>query len=100
MRNKALEPGELVIEFRPRLWIAVRRVYASDDDTVESRFEITRVVIAGSAGQPASNLNWFGPACENGHAVIPRLLPLPQRAITRFAYGIDRKLFVIDAQFL
>src|SRR6185312_1647505 len=35
------KPVELVIEFGPRLWIAVRQVKAGDDDAADGGLEVT-----------------------------------------------------------
>src|SRR5689334_13169370 len=100
MRDEPLEPRKLEIEFRAGLWIAVRRVETPDDNAIDGGLEITRVLIAWIAGQPATSFNGVRAARENGDSVVSRLLPLPERAVPCSADGIDRELFVIDAQLL
>lgn len=41
-----LEPPQFVIELRPGCWIAVRKIEASDHDTVDRRFYISAVTVA------------------------------------------------------
>ena len=54
MQSQPPEPGELVVEFRAGLRIAVRQVKAGDDDAFDGGFDVARLVVVAIAGQ-------FGP---------------------------------------
>ena len=47
-----------------------------------------------------TNLNRFGATRQYGHAIEPRFLPLPERAVACITYSVERKLLVIDAELL
>jgi hypothetical protein len=93
MARQSLEPGELVVEFRPRLRIAVRRVERSDQHAVHRRLDVAGLVVVGIAGQ-------FGAGDDRHHAprqdrdAVPALLAAPHRLVAGLAQRIGRKLAV------
>ena len=91
MGAQALEPVELVIEFRSRLRIAVRQIDAGDDDAVDGGFDIARLVVVGVAGQAVADQYRLGLARQNGDAV-PGFLAAPHRAVASLFDRRKRKL--------
>ncbi len=78
MRREALEPAQLVVEFRSGCRIAVRQVEAADRQPVDCRLQIAAMRVFGIAGQTAAELRRLGAAGENRDSV-PALLPMPDR---------------------
>src|SRR3954463_1669675 len=80
MRVEALEPGELVVELRSGLRIAVGQICGSHDQPLDLCLEITRLQIALIPRQPAANLP--GPlALGEDRAAVRGALAVPERAI-------------------
>lgn len=79
--DEVLEPGQLVVELRSRLGIAIGQVQAGHQQAVDGRFEVAAVGIAGVARQAAAYLQRLAVAGEDGDAV-PRRLALPDRAVS------------------
>ena len=50
MREQPLDPGELVVEFRAGLRIAVRRIEAGDQHAVDRRLDVAALLVGGSPG--------------------------------------------------
>src|SRR5437879_9842631 len=90
MGNEALKPGQLVVEFRPRLRIPVGEVDGSYQDSLNSRFDVAGLVIFRISRQACAGQNWSVVSGENGYAV-PGTLPLPDRFIPEISKGIDGK---------
>src|SRR3954469_8941891 len=93
MSLQALEPSELVVELRAGLRIAVGQVDAADEHTIDRRFDVAALRVAGVARQSRARQDGFLAARENGDAV-PGFLPAPHRAIARLAERIDGKFRV------
>src|SRR6516165_7977836 len=82
MHQQTLHPGKLVVEFWPRLRIAVRRIERGDNDTVNRRLDIARLPVVRIAGQFAPCHDRLAAARQDGDAV-PGLLAAPHGAVTR-----------------
>ena len=100
MLDQPGKPAELVVELRPRLWIAIRRVQACNEHAADRGFEVPRLAIGGVARQHAAHLDRLVRAREDRNAVVTRLLALPQRAVATRVYRGKRELLVVDAQLL
>src|SRR2546426_8026902 len=90
MLDQALEPRQLVIELRPGLRIAVRQIQAADDDPLHRRLQIAALLVLRIARQLAPAHDRVRALREDRHPV-PRLLPPPQRPISRIADRLDRQ---------
>ena len=55
-RAEALHPGKLVVEFRPRRRIAVRKIDRRHPHTVDRRLHVAGLLIPVIAGQPAMDI--------------------------------------------
>ena len=84
MLDQALEPGQLVIELRAGLRIAIGKIQASHYQTGNRRLDVAAMRIVGIARQPTPYLDWVGAAREDRDAV-PRGLAVPDRAVPRLA---------------
>ena len=100
MGEKALEPRQLVVELGTWLGIAIRRIEACHQDSIDRRLDVARLGIRIVARQRATNLHRLAAARKDRDAVVSRLLPLPQRAVPCVAYRGHRKFVVVDAQLL
>ena len=80
VRDQSLEPGQLEIELRPRLRIAVWQVDRRDPEAEHVDFEIARLQIARIAGQAAPHFARRGAAREDGDAVMGAL-SVPDRTV-------------------
>src|SRR3989454_11342207 len=90
MLDQALEPRQLVIELRPGLRIAVRQIRAADDDPLPRRLKITALLVLRTARQLAL-AHARVRALREDRPPFPRLLPPPQRPISRIADRFDRQ---------
>ena len=77
-----LHPRELVVELRPRLRVAVRRVERGDEHAPHRRLDVARLAVVRVAGQRVARQDRLRAAGEDGDAV-PRPLPAPDRAVAR-----------------
>src|SRR5260221_461086 len=93
MLFEPLEPVELVVEFRPRLRIAVRQIDAGNDDAFDRGLDIARLAVGGVAGKLRPDQHRFGLPRQDGDAV-PGLLSAPYRAIASLVDRLDRKIIV------
>ena len=97
--RQPLEPGELVVEFRPRLRVAVRRIERGDQHAVDRGLDIAALFVVGIARQ-------FGAGDDRHHAArqdrdaVPGLLAAPHRLVAGLAQRIGGKLAVGGFQFL
>src|SRR5437879_11161057 len=87
MPDQTLEPRQLVVELRTRLWVTVRQIQASDHDAVDGCLEVAAVRIVRISGQPTPDLGWIRPAGENRDS-IPGTLAVPDSAV---ACGANRQ---------
>ena len=86
------EPVELVVEFRPRLRIAVRQVDAGNDDAADGGFDVARIVIAAVAGQRVADQD--RPGLRQDRNAVPGLLPAPERVVAGLRELAMRKVVV------
>jgi hypothetical protein len=87
MREEAIEPHELLAEFRSGLRIAVRGVERDDQHAPHSGFDVTRLRIARIAGQFLAREDRLAIAGKNGDTV-PGFLSAPDDAVARL---LDRR---------
>ena len=80
MRYEAVAPAELVVEFRPGLWVAIWCIEGSNDNSSNRRLDVAALCIRRIARKLGPGENRFGIAREDGDAV-PRRLPAPNGAI-------------------
>ena len=89
-RLQALEPSELVVEFRPRLRIAVRQVDRGDDGTPDRRLDESALYIVGIARQLRPRHDRLCAPGEDRDPV-PAFLSAPCRALSAsLASGMKR----------
>ena len=98
-RPQALEPAQLVVEFRAGRRVAVRKVEAGHRHAVDVGFEISAVQVLRIAGQAAARLHGHHAAPQDGDAV-PALLAVPNRAIARIGERSLRKSLLRGLQLL
>src|SRR5579875_2920579 len=91
MRVETFEPGELVVELRAGLRIAVGKIQTADQNAVHGGFDITAVRVLFIAGQTATAHNRLRVLGEDRHAV-PRCLSVPHGAIARASYRRNGEL--------
>src|SRR5215469_11612631 len=99
MFDKALDPTELVFEFRSRRRIPVGEIKTADLDVIDHRLDIPAVRVFRIAGQTPPSLNWSLAARKNRNA-IPALLTMPDRSVSRVANRNLRKVLLRRFQFL
>src|SRR5664280_2706855 len=99
MLDEALEPGQLVVELRARLRIAVGQIDRGDDEAVHRRFQVAAVRVVGVAGKAAAALVDGAASGQDGDAV-EALLAVPDGAVARGLYRRGRKGFVGSLQLL
>ena len=87
VRGEPLEPGELVVELRPRLRIAVGQVDAADEDAADGGLDVARLRVVGIARQGRARDDRLGAARQDGDAV-PRALPAPDGGVARLRQGL------------
>ena len=90
MPDQPFEPGELVVEFRSRLRIAVGQIDRGDDDAVDGGFDIAALEILGIARQVDGGQHRFVSSCEDCDAV-PVLLAAPDCRVARVAKAASGK---------
>ena len=99
MGNKALKPGQLVVEFRSRLRIPVGEVDGSDQDSPNSRFDVAGLVIFRVSRQACTGQHGSVVSRKNGHAV-PGTLPLPDCFVPESSKGIHGKGVLLRLELL
>ena len=75
MVDQALVPGELVVEFRAGLRVAVGRIERGDDDAADRRLDVAGLGIGGIAGKLAAVSTGSAPRARMAtpfHADWPR----------------------------
>jgi hypothetical protein len=95
---QALQPGELVIEFRAGLGVSIGSVDRCDEQAVDGRLEIAALPIGGVAWQVHASDNRRPPR-KNCHA-IPAPLPAAYRMIAGLADCLCWELSVRGLDFL
>ena len=86
MLGQALEPRQLVGEFRAGLRVAVGRIEAADDEAVHRDFDVAALRVGIVTRQLRARDHRLPVASQNGDAV-PRFLPAPDRAVAGFLNG-------------
>src|SRR5882672_12452630 len=99
MGNEALKPGQLVVEFRSRLRIPVGEVDGSDQDSLNSRFDVAGLVIFGISRQACAGQHGNMVPRKNGHTV-PGTLPLPDCFVPDSSKGIHGKSSLLHLELL
>ena len=99
MRNQAVEPGQLVVEFRAWLRVAVRQIDAGDEHAPDGRLDIPALRIVGIAGEGLCGDDRRRPARQDGDAV-PGTLTLPYRLVAEIVQGTSRKLRLLTFELL
>jgi hypothetical protein len=95
---QALEPSELVMEFRAGLGVSIGSVDRGDEQAVDGRLEIAALPIEGVAWQVHASHD-RSPSRKYRHAV-PAPLAAAYRMITRLPDCLRRKLGVRGFEFL
>ena len=96
---QAPEPGQLVVEFRPGLRIAVGQIDAADQDAADGGLDVARLIILRIAGQGGPRHDRLRSPRQDGDAV-PGPLPAPHGVISGPPDRIGRKLRVGAFEFL
>src|SRR5258708_5115790 len=99
MGNEALKPGQLIVEFRSRLWISVGEVNGSDQDSLNSRFDVASLVISRISRQACAGQHGSVVSRENCDAV-PGTLPLPDCFVAESPKGIHGKGSLLSLELL
>jgi len=89
MGNEALKPGQHVVEFRSRLRIPVGEVDGSDQDSLNSRFDVAGLVIFRIPRQACAGQHGSVVSRENGTPF--RNAPLPDCFVPESSKGIQGK---------
>src|SRR5690606_30666880 len=87
------------VEFRTRCGIAVWKVKAGHNHSVDGRLEIAAVTVIGVPWQAPSSLDRFLPPRKDGHAVPP-FLSMPYCTVSGLLDLLDRKPIFRRFQFL
>ena len=90
MGNEALKPGQLVVEFRSRLRIPIGEVDGSDQDSLNSRFDVAGLVIFWISWQACAGQHGSVVSREDGHS-IPGTLPVPDCFIPENSESMNGK---------
>ena len=99
MCDQALEPRELVVEFRSRLWVAVGKVQRAKENAIYSRFDITRFAVAIIARQRSARFYGNAATSEQRHAMM-RSLTAHNCSVACGFDGGKRKLGIETFDFL
>src|SRR3546814_18215496 len=86
-------PAQLVIEFRPRLWIAIGKIDRRDAQAVDVGFQIARLLILRFARKPALHLDGLR-AFREDRDTVAALLSVIEKAVTRRPDPLRRHLHV------
>ena len=99
MPNEPLELGELVVELRAGLGIAVWQVDAPYEDAVYRRLNVAALRVPGIAWELVAGQDGLHSAREDGDAV-PTPLALPDRAVAGIVDSLRWERGVSGLQFL
>ena len=99
MGNEAFKPGQLIVEFRSGLRIPIGEVDGSNQNSVNSRFDVARLVILRISRQAYTGQHGIVVSRESGYAV-PGPLPLPDRFVPGSPKGIRGKLSLLRLELL
>src|SRR5882672_1034044 len=80
MLDQALEPGELVVELRARLRVAIRKVETGDADTANARLQETAMRVVRITGQPAPDFDRRAAPRQDRDSIEGRLT-MPHRFV-------------------
>src|SRR5690348_6201871 len=98
MTRQSPMPGQLIIESRTWLRVAVGRVKRSNDNPIHRRLDVPALLVVRVAGQIAQGLDGL-PSREDCHTV-PRLLTSPDRLVSSFLDCRYREFSVSRLEFL
>src|SRR5262249_42844440 len=98
MDRQSPKPGQLVIELRTWLRVAVGRVKRSHDNPIHRRLDVPALLVVGVAGEIAQGLDGL-PSREDRHTV-PRFLTSPDRLVSSVLACGDREFSVSRLEFL
>ena len=99
MGNEAFKPGQFVIEFGPRLRVPIGKVDRSDQDSLNSRFDIASLVILRISRQARARQYGSVVSRKNRYAV-PGPLSLPNCFVPRSPKGFLGKLSLLCLELL
>ena len=99
MENKALKPGQLVVEFRSRLGIAVGQINGSDQNSPYSGLDVAGLVVLRISGQTGAGKHRSVMSREDSYP-IPGALTLPDRFVPKSLKSICGKGPLLRLQFL
>ena len=99
MGDEAFKPGQLVIEFRSRLRIPIGEVDGSDQDSLNSGFDVAGLVIVRISRQACASQYGSMVSRKNSYAV-PGPLPLPDCFVPRSPKGFLGKLSLLRLELL
>ena len=94
-----LEPGELVVEFRAGLRVAVGRIDAGDEDAVDGGLDVAGLDVGSVAGQGGAGEDRLDTAREDGDAV-PGALALPDGMVAGTGEVGCREALLVGLQLL
>ena len=97
--GEALEPFQLVFEFRAWLRIAVRQVDAAYDYPFDRGLNVAALVVARIARQDFASQDRIAIPTKDRHS-IPGFLTIPDRAVSSIVQCIRRKALIRCFQFL
>src|SRR6516164_11393182 len=98
MDRQSPKPGQLVIELRTWLRVAVGRVKRGHDNPIHRRLDVPALLVLRVARQIAQGLDGL-PSRQDRHTV-PGLLTSPDRLVSSFPDFGDRKFSVSRLEFL
>src|SRR5690606_10823317 len=97
--DEALEPGQLVVELRAGLRIAVRQIEARNHETIDRRFDVAALLVGGVSGQLAAQLH-RGVLPSQDRPAVPGALALPDRFVAGRSQLVDREGRVLRLELL
>jgi hypothetical protein len=99
VRDKALEPRQLIIELRTWLRIPVRQVDAADQYAIDRCFDVAGLFVGAVAGEASAGQDQLGAPGQDGDTV-PGSLALPNRPVATFQQRCLRKGPVLRLELL
>src|SRR5690348_8209291 len=99
MCDQTCEPGQLVIELRTGLRIAVREIDRSDQDSIYGRLDVACLAIIRIARQACAGQHRIAVSREDRHSV-PGTLALPDSTIAEGSKGLRGKCVLLGLEFL
>jgi hypothetical protein len=84
MLDQLFEPAQLIVEFRAGTRIAVGQIEPTDQDAVDSSFDVAALTFVRIAGQASPGLMDLADPAQDRDAV-PAFLAVPDRVIAKVA---------------